>query len=627
MGVFLFTVVPSPITLVLSPLALIKNPFFFVYLQTLWISITAIPIYFISLRKLKLEFLSLLISIIFLLFFGIAGLNWFDIHFQTLLLPLFTAGVCFFYYNRYKLAAVFLVLAGSVHFLFMIFPIYFYLLYSIESTVVNRRFVRPRLSMIIPAVLSVIFLIAGLYIEHLAFGSTFLVGPSHITIGANSTILSNLTKGPIDNEIQTFLLYLAPFMMLPLVSKRWFPPMLLFFFLLFFADNYVFYFPSVLRLTESAMLIPFLFLGTIDVLQQIGNTIKFEERDSLIENASKEKLDVKGTEEHRKVNLVLKFVIVIFILVILLDTVYQPYGLINKYSEADFGLDSVLDYNVTLYEVYSAIVNLIPQNDPFVLYQNNMPEVVYRDPSALTALVFGYSNNFTYPLGTDYRKPFWSSDIEYVIADPYSSYFLSGGSGNFSLNMYTTLRHFISEGGYGIEAEYDGLILLKKDFVGPPLVYGAEDRIFSAEQLYVSQYSNGLVNGSYYADGSIVTHNAIYGQTIWYGPYTFLQPGNYSLTLEVKASNTSSNNYFNLRFSYFDNENGIYTAGPILIDLANITGKDFPAQGKFVNITISITAQNFLEGVEFAGQNFHWNGNFWIRQITVSQISPLVNTS
>lgn len=48
---FLFDVGPSPITLILSPLLYFKNPFFFAYLQTAWISITVVPIYFISSEK------------------------------------------------------------------------------------------------------------------------------------------------------------------------------------------------------------------------------------------------------------------------------------------------------------------------------------------------------------------------------------------------------------------------------------------------------------------------------------------------------------------------------------------------------------------------------------------------
>lgn len=614
---FLFSVIPSPITLILSPLLYFKSPFFFAYLQTAWISLAAVPLYFLSLRKLQSVTVAVILSVTFLVFFGIAGLNWFDIHFQTLFLPFFITGVCLFYYGKYKSSAVFMVLAGSVHYLFMIFPILFYVIHFVEMTASDRKFKIPRMSITIPALVSLMFLAGSIYLEYRLLGTTNITGSAHIAGTKTTSILSSIESSSIDSEIQTFLLYLAPFMMLPLLSKRWLPSMLIFFFLLFFAGESVFYFPYGLRVTEQTMLIPFLYLGTIDVLEHMGGVT----RKDMEKKAVEPKEDGTFKIRRREKNGALKFVIVIFVLVILLGTVYEPYGPLDKYSQADFGLNSVLDYNTTLYDAFEAMVNLIPENDPYVLYQNNMPEVVFHDPSTLTDLVFGYSNNYTYPLGTSYTKPFWSDDIQYIIADPYSGYFLAGGSGNFSLNMYTTLQHFISL-GYGIEAEYDGLILLKMGFNGPPLIYGPEDRLFPASKLYTATYGDSAVSSSYYSNGIIYTTNAISGQTIWYGPYTFLQPGTYSVTLELKVSNVSSGNYFNLRFSYGEDSSGSKVTGIIAISLTNITGEDIPLANTWTNVTVQLTAPNFLEFVELAGQNFHWYGNFSIREITVTQVSP-----
>ena len=615
---FLFDVGPSPITLILSPLLYFKNPFLFAYLQTAWISLTAVPIYFISSKKLQSKAVSLILSISLLLFFGIAGLNWFDIHFQTLFLPLFTTGVCLFYYEKYKSSAIFMILAGSVHYLFMIFPILFYLIYFIEKIVVTGRIKVTKRSMVIPALVGVIFLIVSIYVNYHILGTTNIASSAHIHGNMIDGILSKLESGSIDNEFMTFFLYLGPFMMLPLLSKRWIPSIMVFLVLLFFSGESVFYFPYGLNLVEQTMLIPFLYLGTIDVLEPLYKTARDDRKEARHENVPKENVIIKEGDK----NGALKFVIVMFILIVLLGTVYEPYGPLDKYSQADFGLASVLDYNSTLYDAFNSMVKLIPENDPYVLYQNNMPEVVFHDPSTLTGFLFGYSNNFTYPLGTSYTKPFWSGNIQYVIADPYSGYFLTGGSGNFSLNMYTTLQHFISQRGYGIEAEYDGLILLKKGFSGNPVIYGPENRMFLAKQLYNVTYENRAVSSSYYGNDTIYTDNAISHQTIWYGPYTFLQPGTYKVKLELKVSNTSSHNYFNLRFSYFDTTNDINLTGPIIASLTNITGADVPVANSWTNVTVSVVASNFLELVEFAGQNFYWYGNFSIRQITVIQTVP-----
>ena len=563
---------------------------------------------------------SLLLSISFLLFFGIAGLNWFDIHYQTLFLPLFTTGICLFYYDKYKSSSFFLILSGLVHYLFMIFPVIFYCVFFVEKIVKQKNVKFPILTIIITALASLMFLIFSIYVDLYVLGSSNIVYSAHIEGNTVVSIFSNIENSSIDNKIMTFMLYLGPFMMLPLLSKRWIPSMFIFFLLLFFANESVFYFPYGLRLPEQSILIPFLYLGTIDVLEQMNGKIKTSYVETVNKSKSTNSKIFKRTK--REKNEALKYVAIIFIFIVLLGTVYEPYGPLDKYSQANFGLNPALDYNKTQFNAFNAMVELIPENNPYVLYQNNMPEVVFHDPSVLTGYLFAYSNNYTYPIGTEYTKPFWSGNIQYIIADPYSSYFLAGGTGNFSINMYTTLQHFITQQDYGIEAEYNGLILLKKGFTGSPMIYGPENRFFPVSDLYNNSYPNISVNGSYYNNNSIYTNNAISGQTIWYGPYTFLQPGTYNIKLQVDVSNVSLDNYFDLRFSYLNTTNAINFTKPIVISLTNITGHEIPMPNTWNNITFRLTTQNFIDFVEFAGQNFHWRGYFSIKSISISQIAP-----
>ena len=181
--------------------------------------------------------------------------------------------------------------------------------------------------------------------------------------------------------------------------------------------------------------------------------------------------------------------------------------------------------------------------------------------------------------------------------------------------MYQTLFHFISSKEYGIEGEFDGLILLKANYTGNPVVYAPMDESFNATRLYVTNWTQ-INNATGVIKGSNLTH----GETLWYGPYTFLQPGKYNLHFEVKVSNISASNRFVLRFSYMLNPNlGI----PIHLNLINVTGNDLTVANQWTNISLNITAPNFLEYVEFAGTRFDWNGTFAIKEIRVDQVSPL----
>lgn len=604
---FLFGAVPAPIVLILSPFSLIKNPFIFVYLQTFWISITAVPIYFISLKELKSRTVSVLLSLSFLLFFGIAGLNWFDIHFQTLFIPLFMGGIALFYYGKYRYSALLMILSGFTHFLFPIFPILFYLIYAFEKKLRKEKLVSFKM-LLIPALISLFILIAGTATYYYLVSPSFIISSAHASGLSLGSIWGDIANNNLNSKMEMFFLYFIPFLSLPLLSKRWLPSILIYLAELLFFGSFVFHFPLALEITGGTMLIPFLFLGAIDVLKQIGGYSAYSSN-----NSGSFKTDDKIGENaialRKQKNLVLKFAITIFILIILMGTIYEPYGPLNEYSSADFNLKSVMEYNETLYDAYMAMVGLLPDNNPAILYQNNMPEVVFRDPSALTAELFGYSNNFTYPLGTSTGGPFWSGNISYIIADPYSPYFNMTGTGNFSLSMYETLQHFLSLNGYGIVGEYDGLMLLERGYRSPPKIYAPENRVFPATSLYASDG-----NGFSVISGNNISHNA----TLWYGPYTFLQPGTYKITLHVMATDISSSNRFQLRFSFITDEGrGVVD----VLSLINVTGADFYSSNQWNDLTFTIESNNFYEFVEFAGQNFNWAGSFSISGISVTQVS------
>ncbi|WP_061951187.1 hypothetical protein [Acidiplasma cupricumulans] len=84
-------------------------------------------------KKLNSRFLGILISLSFLAFFGLAGINWFDVHRQSLFIPLFISGYALLIYNKNRGAIILLVLSGLVRFPYIIFPLIFGLSYIIEN--------------------------------------------------------------------------------------------------------------------------------------------------------------------------------------------------------------------------------------------------------------------------------------------------------------------------------------------------------------------------------------------------------------------------------------------------------------------------------------------------------------
>lgn len=588
---FLQNVKASPIVFLFAPLSYSNNIFVFPYLQVLWISLASLPLYFIVHSRLGSKTQALAVSISYLLFFGAAGILWFDVHYQSLFIPFFTTGYFFMVYEKRKSAIVFLVFSGLVRFPYELLPILFSLATLLENLWFGKRKFNDNIvSVMVLAVSSIFFLIGFISLQPNVSQAVFYSN-AHFT---GSDFMQNFTYA-LDNKIFTVLLMLGPFMFLPLVKPKWTLMLFPYLFLLFFSGYSMYYFPDVLLVQYWSMVIPFLFIGMVEGISSIH------------ESGSSQSLSVKST--FRGMRLVFsrrsRLILSVFLLIILLGTVYQPYGPLNKYSNSDFMLSKEMDYNASLYAAYTSIVKLIPQDTPYVLYQNNMPQVVYRDPPSGSSFYgIGFPENFTY-----YMEGKWVDHPQYVISDPYSRWFSNSGTGVMNMTMYDTLRHFLNNTDYGIAAEYDGIMLLEYRYKGPSIIYAPENRVYTPENLTVLQQS-------YRQNSTISATNFTSGGTLWYGPYSFLQPGNYSIVLKMKSSNISANNSFTLRFSFYPQTGGTNFQ---ILDAYKITGANFSGKNVWTYLTFNISTRNFLNSVEFAGGNFDWNGNISLQSISLKQ--------
>ena len=585
----------SPVVFLFAPLSFYRSIFFLPFLEVFWISAAAIPVYFISLYWLGSRGKALLLALIYLIYFGTAGITWFDVHYQSLFIPLFLSGYAFTLYGKWKWAALFLVLSGLVRFPYEIFPIAFGFMAIIGNLANGKVKTGATLTIATVIAISAGFLLSGFFLFH---GDGIVPGVLQDAHSTTSGFLGNFPES-IDSKIFTLFLMFGPFLMLPLLRLKWLVMLAPYIFLLFFSGYGAYYFPYFILVQYWSMVVPFLFIGAIEALSELRDSDRsLEHKQTLLHetHAMKSLLSPRS-----------KVLLSIAIVVILLGTVYQPYGPLNSNSSANFMIQDELDHNQSLFNAYTDIVGLIPSNTPYVLYQNNMPEVIYHDPvSGGSFYGLGFPGNYTYYLGGS-----WIHHPKYIIADPYSNWFTNGGQGNYSASMYQTLRHFLNSTNYGIMAESSGIILLSYRYAGPPVIYGPEKQTFSDERLSVSM-------PYYYSNGTVQSVDNTTGNLVWYGPYTFMQPGNYTLTLDLRASNISPSNSFTLRFSYM---NSTGASRYIPMGMFGVTGRNLSAANQWERISFNISAPNFLDYVEFAGQSFSWNGTFALRYISLTQVS------
>jgi uncharacterized membrane protein len=247
--------------------------------------------------------------------------------------------------------------------------------------------------------------------------------------------------------------------------------------------------------------------------------------------------------------------------------------------------------------ILSDAIALIPANAS-VLTQNDLfPQVSGRSDAYLLLL-----GNQTLP--------------EYLLADTTSAEYSQVIWGNASMKYYVPT--LMTEGGYGVLTNDDGVLLLERGYSGPAILLGPTDYIYNYKTL--SLYSGSLMDDPSSQTGTVLagprTNQS--GITFWFGPYASLPPGEYQVTFHVRDS-VASKGSLELQVSNF-----IDSTTETNLNQSTITLSDFPLSGNWTsfNLKFIYTPQAAIKGeLEFRGVDA-MGGPFYLDYIEVSYLGP-----
>ena len=100
----------------------------------------SIPLYFISRKIIEDRKYSIIISLLWLLYFPLAGVEWFDFHFMALFPTLFLIGFAFLVYGKYKQSLIFMYLAGITDLLAPVILIFLIIVLIIKKAKVPKYY-------------------------------------------------------------------------------------------------------------------------------------------------------------------------------------------------------------------------------------------------------------------------------------------------------------------------------------------------------------------------------------------------------------------------------------------------------------------------------------------------------
>lgn len=586
----------------LTPLAYANSITSILIFQSVMLGLPAYIFFEITLHKSQSGPIALLISLSYVLYFPLAGVNWQDAQIMNMFAFLFSLGYLLYLKNHYLLASIVLLVSGLVRFPLMLLVIAAFL--SLSLPVLTSLFRRPKRQLSMEEITALIILVLSLCIFAFQYFWISATQPSLILTHAsyNHDPFIDLTK-----KLFTILLLLGPLLFLPLFSKKWIIPIISFFVIIFFFNNSIYEFPELFMNWYSILVIPFLFLGLIDFLTRKSVSVK--QHDERVRSPRMLNRHLLGSS-YTSIKLTSIFVVV---LLIALALFLQPYGPLNKDSFNNFNLFQNEKKNLTLFNDANSVINLMPANASYVLVQNDLPQVFLR--SAIKEIIvspYGIGPNVTNEDVAKNLFPYYGSSggspvpINYVLTNINDPHSLNEPS---MIAGYPTMMQMdemlINSSYYGIVAENNGVVLMERGYVGPLKMFVPYSSEISLKNMIIS---NGTIeNGEVLINGSV---SNITERT----PFITLFPGLFSINVTGTLDCSSSFSIW-LEDGYYNTQNQFVFLNKIMcLNGSSSVHKDF-------NIRIPMDVTNFIGNAQCFLVPYHFNGNLTINSITVNQVS------
>lgn len=462
-GVFsIFTT--KGILFLLAPIYYIMSPQLLLIIQSVALGAGMFPLYGIALDQLADKKKALIVSLLYAIYFPMAGINWFDFHYQMFFIVLFLTAYYFFIKKHYLISGAFFTLSSLVRYPYYILPFLFVLFVILGELV---HYYRDRLA-IDRGKLSLSFAILAL--------TSFLIISQLLFVGGVTGLSADVASGGIyfslstvRNGVLVFAFMLAPVLFLPLFSKKWIFFMGPFAILVFTSSTYPYAFPKVFQTQYLSMVVPFVWLGVIDTLSAIDTGTVLKASRGVFRQLKKRFARFKKFSSG--------ILYACSLAVIIFAVVFEPYGPLNTHSPSDFNLGNQINVNQTQLDSLNHLLKLIPNNDPNVLLQNNLPQGMMNhfSPYILTAFTIGaisvadiVANRFPYTFGGNVS-------IDYVLGDTNNFW--------YEVDMQNLVSRLYESGYYKLLGTSGGLFLLGRSNISGSTYFANLNRSLSSDHV------------------------------------------------------------------------------------------------------------------------------------------------
>lgn len=499
----------SPILFLVLPIyALFQAPETLLVFQSFILAVAALPLYWIARDKLDRKLYGLAFAIGYLLNPALHGVNTFDFHVEIFTPVLFLFAFYFLDQGKWFKAIPFLALElATVEFapiLVLFLGLYFFVKKTFQAHSERTRTSDFLKKIALPAAVIAV----SIFCFFLAFYVIETINP--LKTGAPAgvwkfwgssifQVAGNIVRNPAEALIIIATPIDKPYFLIFLLGSTFFLPLFaplelllpMPWLLVAFLSDYQPYYQPYFQ--YSALVLGQLFIAAVFGFKRLFH--------SMDGNGSKSAV--------RK-----KVLVAMLVFNVLLFLAMSPAGIpaftnrdVKPYS---FNLPSDPNHIASLYK----ILGFIPSNASVAAIFNIFPHVSQR----LNAYIIKW------PL--DY-------EVEYIIVDVKSPTYTWSVYGPTPAQIIPDL---MNSSKYGILAAADGVILFKEGYNGAPEYFTPQKDTFTSDDLNLA---SGSILWDYSSSSTriISTNPDNSVGAIWFGPYRYFAPGNYSATFRLKSAN------------------------------------------------------------------------------------------
>ena len=608
---YLEAVIGTPVHFFLAPFGYAGNYPAVLVFQTVALAMGAFPVYLIARDLLNFRPAAYSVAIAYLVYFPLAGVNWYDFHFEALFIPLFLFGYLAFLRRWSKTSLTLFIVGGTTTYPYLALVALFAFLTLLEA-LVYRRYRKWPVDPWVVRFAVTLLIIASLYLAYQYWYWTLSFGNSYLTVGTNTSGGFALSLHTLGLGAIVIVLILAPLLFLTCRSPKWLLMLAPIAFLIFASTYFGYHYPTVFRDQYLAAAIPFVLIGAIYGLRSWG---PFQRPEPPTGPSAQPDPPASRWRLSRPPS---RWTIVATLLVagVAFSLVLQPYGPLNGRLASSFDVGTSTDINWSAFRTLTTLASLVPGNDPSVLIQNNMPELLPRplqfDNTPLTTSILRWQDITPSEVASDQyalrliEGNLVTTPLSYAVVDSYSPWFTIEAPGsNFSMSSVSNLMY--ASGLYGIVGESGGLVVLERGYSGSPEYYVPYSATFPANQLY-----SGLNETR--SKTPVITGANLFNQTLWYGPYSEVSPGMYRISVSVESSSTASGNHFKV---------GVRTtAGAPYFASFNVSGADLAAPNVWQTVSFVMDIATITNALEITGYGAFWQGSLSVEYVSLQELAP-----